>query len=107
MPDTYRDRAGAVWLLITAGEAMFATLDPESEIRYDPEPSDIGPVSTQKGDSPGAVQRKALTQAIDAWASQHAKDVFLRVQVVKGGGGWWLLLGLALLWSGGKGRRRR
>lgn len=115
MPETYKDSNGVTWLLVTSGSQIFGTMDPESSIRYDPEPPDTTIAKAQKGDAVGEREKKIVRAAIEAYAALHSKGVVLRVTERATGAGWAVLaLALALLWADdirddarGAGRRRR
>lgn len=98
MADTpYTDRNGVVWKIVTAESGVFATPEPTSQRKYSDAP-DLGPISAQKGDRPGAVQMEGIKQVIEAYAGQHAKEVAIEVTAHAGGNGWVLvLLGLLIV----------
>lgn len=88
----YIDKNGVQWRIITSESSVFATPEPSSARKYDDAP-DLGPISTQGGDRPGAQQIAALKVVVEAYAGQHAKEVALEVTARRDGGAWvWLLL---------------
>jgi hypothetical protein len=98
MADTpYTDKNGVIWKIVTAESGVFATPDPASQRKYSDAP-DLGPISAQKGDRPGAAQIDGLKKVIEAYAGQHAKEVAIEVTAHAGGNGWVLiLLGLLIV----------
>ncbi len=92
MADTpYTDKNGVVWKIVTAESGVFATPEPTSQRKYSDAP-DLGPISAQKGDRPGAAQIDGIKKVIEAYAGQHAKEVAIEVTAHAGGNGWVLLL---------------
>lgn len=64
----YQDGHGVIWRIVTPpGGRPFAHMDQESRLVYDPEPTDVGPVSRLRvaGESP-AMERQVLQQDIEA-----------------------------------------
>lgn len=92
----YTDKNGVIWKLITAESGVFATPDPASQRKYSDAP-DLGPISAQKGDRPGAAQIAGIKQVVEAYAGQHAKEVAIEVTAHRDGGAGWVLVLLALL----------
>ena len=93
--EVYRDRNGAAWTILRGGTQLTAT-PKVTEINYDPEPGDLGPVTAKGGDAPGSLELGHMKQLIEAWAGQHKKEIVLRV-TASSGGGWVLLLALAVI----------
>lgn len=92
----YTDKNGVIWKLITAESGVFATPDPASQRKYSDAP-DLGPISAQKGDRPGAAQIDGIKKVVEAYAGQHAKEVAIEVTAHRDGGAGWVLVLLAVL----------
>lgn len=95
---SYTDKNGVQWTIITAQTGVFATPDPRSQRKYDDAP-DLGPIAPlSKGDAPGAAELASMRKVIEAYAGQHAKEVALEVRASRDGGAWvWLLLVVLIL----------
>lgn len=87
---SYKDRNGVIWNIVNApGGQSFGTPDPFSQIKYDPEPADVGPANAEG----------AVASLIEAYAAGHKADVVLEVKATPDGAGIIVLLVLLLLAS--------
>lgn len=94
----YTDKNGVRWTIVTTESAVFAYPDKDSARKYSDAP-DLGPISAQKGDRPGAAQIDGIKQVVEAYAGQHAKEVALEVQGHRDSGAGWVILALLILAS--------
>lgn len=96
--DHYKDRNGVTWTVVwPAGKKRFeaiATVEPEADPKYDPEPPDITVSMAQGGvqflgleiipseQATGEQQRTLFTELVDKiqqYAKDHPRDLLLKV----------------------------
>lgn len=104
----YRDHNGVWWKIITPpGGRMFAHVDQDGgPLVYDPEPTDVGPVSRLRvAFEDPAAERQVLQQDIEA----AVKDLnpTLKVTAAPDSGAWLVIVAIILLASDGRGPRGR